>query len=486
MANTDILEQLEQLKYFLATAPANWRSEQAIRKFMLPNGEYVSCILWNNLFHITGTDIVRCLVFRFQAFGRPVKNIKKFEEGIFSDLRNLKPGIDATLEEPRSEFLEMLYKNNCIRTQKKQKVFYWYSVPHDRLFMDALERDLKREALGAEPTTMLLNSHSPNSYPSSTSPPSTFHYPAMNMESRNESAVDASELVLDSHGAFSNMNREFRQQTRAEQDLMQAIDQSMDNWLSSGTCSDSRTLSLIDHLDTSGDLDSSTKNQVNYPVKQYTPDTPSSLSQGSNFFPTPEPVFSRYEDGNRTKSESGLGLDREELLLGAAFPNHELPLNHSDLQFPVDIFPSLPIGNSMNPVFNMLNGLEGSPSYKQRRKNLILNQGVWGNPYPSPYMNLTHHSADLTKEARSPHAKPAPYSRKVKGYDHLQRYGNAFTDAKPFACPMENCNQGFSQLDNFHQHLRVHADNTFPVSSPAPNTNLNELDFDDSNSPLLL
>ncbi|ORX91296.1 STE-domain-containing protein, partial [Basidiobolus meristosporus CBS 931.73] len=126
MANTDILEQLEQLKYFLATAPANWRSEQAIRKFMLPNGEYVSCILWKNLFHITGTDIVRCLVFRFQAFGRPVKNIKKFEEGIFSDLRNLKPGIDATLEEPRSEFLEMLYKNNCIRTQKKQKVFYWY------------------------------------------------------------------------------------------------------------------------------------------------------------------------------------------------------------------------------------------------------------------------------------------------------------------------------------------------------------------------
>lgn len=36
--------------------------------------------------------------------------IKKFEEGIFSDLRNLKPGIDATLEDPRSDFLEFLYK----------------------------------------------------------------------------------------------------------------------------------------------------------------------------------------------------------------------------------------------------------------------------------------------------------------------------------------------------------------------------------------
>jgi transcription factor STE12 len=107
----------------------------------------------DNLFHITGTDIVRSLTYRFFAFGRPVTNTKKFEEGIFSDLRNLKPGTDASLEEPKSEFLDLLYKNNCIRTQKKQKVFYWFSVPHDRLFLDALERDLKREKMNQEPTT---------------------------------------------------------------------------------------------------------------------------------------------------------------------------------------------------------------------------------------------------------------------------------------------------------------------------------------------
>ncbi|KAK4570031.1 hypothetical protein LTR86_003001 [Recurvomyces mirabilis] len=92
-----------------------------------------------------------------QAFGRPVKNSKKFEEGIFSDLRNLKSGTDASLEEPKSAFLDFMYKNNCIRTQKKQKVFYWYSVPHDRLFLDALERDLKREKMGQEPTTVAVS-----------------------------------------------------------------------------------------------------------------------------------------------------------------------------------------------------------------------------------------------------------------------------------------------------------------------------------------
>jgi len=155
---TNMLEAVNQLRYFLSSAHLNWAVNQTLKRFQLPNGETISCVYWKNTFYITGTDIVRSLVFRFQAYGRPVKNIKKFEEGIFSDLRNLKPGVDAILEEPRSEFLEMLYKNNCIRTQKKQKVFFWFSVPHDRLFIDALERDHKREAEGKEPSTVALQS----------------------------------------------------------------------------------------------------------------------------------------------------------------------------------------------------------------------------------------------------------------------------------------------------------------------------------------
>lgn len=182
----------------------------ALNRFLLPNGEHVTCAYWNGLFQITGTDIgellaarflgiradvkgvVRALAFRFEAFGRPVKTamVKKFEEGVFSDLRNLKPGEDASLEKPKvsllsytrvgvvlmrrqSEFLDLLFKYGCIRTQKKQKVFYWcvteglgprarltggcrFSVPHDRLFLDALERDLKREKDGQDTTTEVI------------------------------------------------------------------------------------------------------------------------------------------------------------------------------------------------------------------------------------------------------------------------------------------------------------------------------------------
>ncbi|KAG7662332.1 STE12 [[Candida] subhashii] len=149
------LRLIEDLKFFLATAPANWQENQVIRRYYLNSDEgFVSCVYWNNLYFITGTDIVRCIVYKFEHFGRKIIDRKKFEEGIFSDLRNLKIGTDAILEPPRSEFLEFLFKNSCLRTQKKQKVFFWFNVPHDKLMADALERDLKKEKVGQNPTTI--------------------------------------------------------------------------------------------------------------------------------------------------------------------------------------------------------------------------------------------------------------------------------------------------------------------------------------------
>lgn len=50
---------------------------------------------------LTISITVRALAFRFEAFGRPIHATKKWEEGVFSDLRNLKPGQDACLEDPK-------------------------------------------------------------------------------------------------------------------------------------------------------------------------------------------------------------------------------------------------------------------------------------------------------------------------------------------------------------------------------------------------
>ena len=91
----ELLAHLDRLKFFLATAPSRWHADEpdesgpssnpvghpssthpALNRFLLPNQEYVSCVLWGGLYHTTGTDIVRALVFRFEAFGRPVRNMK--------------------------------------------------------------------------------------------------------------------------------------------------------------------------------------------------------------------------------------------------------------------------------------------------------------------------------------------------------------------------------------------------------------------------
>lgn len=151
------LNQLDELYFFIRTAPVRWSSDQLMRRYYLTEElGFITCILWNHLFYITGTDIVKSCIYQMEQFGRQIVQRKKFEEGIFSDLRNLKCGKDAILEQPKSNFLSFLFKNICLKTQKKQKIFFWFNVPHLQLFIDALCRDLKREESNQLATTKAI------------------------------------------------------------------------------------------------------------------------------------------------------------------------------------------------------------------------------------------------------------------------------------------------------------------------------------------
>jgi len=97
------------------------------------------------------------LVFRFKVLNIPIASMKKFEEGVFSDLRNLKVGLGCQLEEPRSPFLVQLHELGCIRTQKKQKVFFWECVNHEYLFQEALGREKKRHVTVAQDGLTMLD-----------------------------------------------------------------------------------------------------------------------------------------------------------------------------------------------------------------------------------------------------------------------------------------------------------------------------------------
>lgn len=153
-----LLEAVDKLKFFLATAPGSFDpspapthdstvlEDRCFNRFPLPTGEQISCILWNGLYHITGTDIVRALNFRFLAFGRPVKNVKKFEEGIFSDLRNLKAGSDATLEEPKVRLQQ------CCHLSCHQS----YRIVSERFPRTPLQTQLHSHAEKAESVLLVL------------------------------------------------------------------------------------------------------------------------------------------------------------------------------------------------------------------------------------------------------------------------------------------------------------------------------------------
>ena len=146
----NLQHELNALRVFLSTAPTLFDRDKniEIKSYRLPNGENISCILYNSIFYITSTDIVKITNFRHQLIGRPIHSsyVRKFEEGIFSDLRRLKQYIDWSFEESNSELLDFLVSKKAAKKAKKQKIYHWWSIPHDELFASSVFRTVKRGA----------------------------------------------------------------------------------------------------------------------------------------------------------------------------------------------------------------------------------------------------------------------------------------------------------------------------------------------------
>lgn len=381
------------MKYFLISAPVDWQPDQYIRRFLLPTGEYVSCVLWNNLFHISGTDIVRCLSFRFQAFGRPVKNSKKFEEGIFSDLRNLKSGTDASLEEPKSPFLDFLYKNNCIRTQKKQKVFYWYSVPHDRLFLDALERDLKREKMGQEATTVAVSEPALSfQYDSSQS----LYEQLTKAQQANSSSFNAQQSFPSSQSTSPVMRAvDSMPPPQMMPQTMAPLPDGMDAMVPYGAMTMASQMAPQmppAMVKREPDYNRVQYNQNGIPITQNHTRHASMPAYGLEYSPAPSFVSSHYEDySNRgisfepiTPPQQALNMSaepayiaNEETGLYTAIPDHMNGVNglNGMIQLPPSNLagPQYSRGYGTNNVYSVI---EGSPTYKQRRRRSSIPPGI--------------------------------------------------------------------------------------------------------------
>lgn len=402
----------------------------------------------NNLFHISGTDIVRCLSFRFQAFGRPVKNSKKFEEGIFSDLRNLKSGTDASLEEPKSPFLDFMYKNNCIRTQKKQKVFYWYSVPHDRLFLDALERDLKREKTRQEATTMAVNE-----------PALSFEFDSS--QSLFEQLTKAQQANTSSFSA--NASSAYSQSTSP---VMRAVDsmpppQLVPQPMPTVTEELPTSMGSYSQLSMPPTVTSFVKREQDYGQLQYDRNgipltrahqRHTSMPTYMEYSPAPSFVSSQYEDySNRAISFEPVTPPQHAQSLGAepAYIANEdtglyTAIPDSSHNFPpmMQLPPSNLSGTQFStgrsyPPSNVYAVIEGSPTYKQRRRRSSIPPGA-ANAVATATTNggphTVHRQSDLRRsvsasvgpvaegeeeEGGSPSAIPNGYANMVQQQKEL-------------------------------------------------------------------
>jgi transcription factor STE12 len=405
------------VKYFLISAPVDWQGDQYIRRFLLPTGEYVSCVLWNNLFHISGTDIVRCLSFRFQAFGRPVRNSKKFEEGIFSDLRNLKSGTDASLEEPKSPFLDFLYKNNCIRTQKKQKVFYWYSVPHDRLFLDALERDLKREKMKQEATTAAVSEPALSfEYDSSQS----LYEQLTKAQQTNSSSFSAQQVSFSQSQSTSPVMRAMDSMPPPQMipQSMPPMGDGMDAMVHYGA------MAMPPHMTQQmtqpvvkreSDFARVQYNQNGVPMTQAHQRHASMPAYGLEFSHSPAPSFvsSQYENFSQrdlsfeplTPPQQALGMGaepayiaNEETGLFSAIPDHMNGINglNGMMQLPPSNLagPSFSRGYVTNSPYTVI---EGSPTYKQRRRRSSIPPSMSATAAAIATATQAHRPSDLRR-----------------------------------------------------------------------------------------
>ncbi|KAF5378534.1 hypothetical protein D9615_007191 [Tricholomella constricta] len=459
-----------------APAPAH----PALNRFCLPSSEFVSCVLWNGLYHITGTDIVRALVFRFEAFGRPVRNMKKFEEGVFSDLRNLKPGIDACLEEPKSPFLDLLFKYQCIRTQKKQKVFYWFSVPHDRLFLDALERDLKREKMGQEPTTHILGE-----------PALSFTYdPKKSLYEQFSKAQGGREGEGELEAAVRIIEEGSRTSTADDGGNASGADDSETS--DAGEVmgvgeGDNRRHSLPPALQGTIGMGSSwIIGNPDYKIrkKKEMKERGRPMSTGGGEHKRYGSLsVSRERMGDEYPSNTADSVSAADLFVMQAHgelvsgdgvvrkprptqPIGEVGLYYSDggqLQTQGQRFPSMPGGD-------MMRGHHRGRSHEQPHRHTypLAPPPATAAPAMSPGYNSQNFAQRLPQQS-GPFESPDPSSmaktkafvcplfscgRMFKRMEHLKRHLRTHTMERPYACPQ--CKKRFSRSDNLNQHLRTH------------------------------
>ena len=324
-----------------------------------------------------------------------------------------------------------------------------FSVPHDRLFLDALERDLKREKMGLEPTTLI-----------SGEPALSFTY---------DPKRSLYEQFCKAQGGYEGEGELEAAVRRADE--LAADDGSSDNASSADEGSSQRSISAIHSNPTYHSMFSLFEGSPTYKQRRKKTAKNKSSMDADRANSMDEYASAQLRDSGRmsaadmfmaqARGESPYESGNDQLTCSSTFPAAFPPADAypsagsrpSSIP-PQQDYPQRGRLESRNtfPVSHSHFGHSQVPPQFFRNQSATL-PGEW------PYMEHTPSEVAASTSADVPRTKvfACPLfscGRMYKQMEHLKKHIISHTPQRPLPCP--RCSKQFSRPDNLHQHLRIH------------------------------